>query len=100
MGDSRLGTIFVELDLDYSKFERGQKQILTRAKQTSLSVEKNWKTLGVKSDIIYKAMAQGAINAYNMISNHAKTSAAEQFRAKSAMVAKVNALNTQMAKKV
>lgn len=94
----RLGTIYVELDLDYSKFEKGQQKILSEAKSTSLSVEKNWKILGEKSDIIYKAMANGAINAYNMISNRANTSAAEQFRAQSAMVAKINALNMSMTK--
>ena len=94
----RLGTIYVEMDLDYSKFEKGQQKILTDAKQTSLSVEKNWKTLGEKSDIIYQAMANGAINAFNMIANKAGTSAAEQFRAQSVMVAKINALNQQQAK--
>lgn len=94
----RLGTIYVELDLDYTKFEKGQQRILSEAKATSLSVEKNWRTLGEKSDVIYNAMANGAINAYNMIANRAKTSATEQFRAQSAMIAKINTLNNQMAK--
>lgn len=94
----RLGTIYVELDLDYSKFEKGQQRVLSEAKATSLSVEKNWRTLGEKSDNIYNAMANGAINAYNMIANRATTSAAEQFRAQSAFVAKMNTLNNQMAK--
>lgn len=94
----RLGTIYVELDLDYTKFEKGQQRILSEAKATSLSVEKNWRILGEKSDAIYNAMANGAINAYNMIASRASTSAAEQFRAQSASVAKINALNNQMAK--
>jgi len=93
----RLGTIFVELDLDATKFEKGQKAVLEQSRSTSLSVEKNWKLLGEKSDTIYQAMANGAINAYNMISNRAKTSAEEQFRAQSAFVSKINTLNTQVA---
>lgn len=93
-----LGSIFVELDLDRTKFERGQYEILKNAQQTALSIEKNYKILGVKSDEIYQAMANGAINANARIANAAKASADEQFRAQSAMVAKTNALNMDMAK--
>jgi hypothetical protein len=93
-----VGTVFTELDLDFSKFERNQQKLLASAQSTSLSVEKNWQALGAKSDVIYQAMANGAINAYNMISNRAQTSAAEQFRAQSAMIAKVNSLNMEAAK--
>jgi len=92
----RLGVVYVELDLDYTKFEKNQKKIIDQANSTALSVEKNYQILGVKSDNIFNAMAQGAVNAYTRIANAANTSAAEQFRAQSAMVAKVNALNQQM----
>jgi len=94
----RLGTIFVELDLDYSKFEKGQRKVLSEAKSTSLSVETNWRRLGAKSDAIYTAMANSAINAYTMIANKATTSAAEQYRAQAAFVSKINKLNIQRAK--
>lgn len=93
-----LGTIFVELDLSLAKWDRTNQTIIRNAQSTSLSVEKNWQLLGTKSDRIFQAMANGAINAYNMITNRSQTSAAEQFRAQSAMVSKINALNMQMEK--
>ena len=93
-----IGTVYTELDLDFSKFEKSQYRVLESAKAASLSVEKNWKTLAAKSDTIYQAMANGAINSYNMISHQANVSAAEQFRAQSAMTAKINALNMEAAR--
>jgi len=94
----RLGIVYVELDLDKTKFERNQQQIIQQANSTALSIEKNYQILGVKSDNIYNAMAQGARNAYERIANASKVSADEQFRAQSAMVAKINALNQEMTK--
>ena len=94
----RLGIVYVELDLDKTKFERNQQQIIQQANSTALSIEKNYQILGVKSDNIYNAMAQGARNAYERIANASKVSADEQFRAQSAMVAKINSLNQEMTK--
>ena len=94
----RVGTIFVELDLDYSKFERGQINLLNASKQAADKVETNWRALGQKSDTIFQAMANRAVLAYEKISKEATASAAEQFRAQSAMVAKINALNKEMAR--
>lgn len=93
-----LGTVYVELDLDASKFERNQREVLKNAVSTATSVEKNWQILGAKSDNIFKAMAQGQINAFEMIAKKGAQSADEVFRAQSAMVAKINALNQDMTK--
>jgi len=71
------GTVYTELDLDFSKFEKNQQKLLQSATRTSLDVEKNWQNLGVKSDVIFTSMANSAINAYNMIANRSKTSADE-----------------------
>ena len=46
------GTIFCELDLDFSKFEKNQQKLLQSAQAASTSVEKNWQNLGAKSDNI------------------------------------------------
>lgn len=96
-GGTKLSTLYVEMDLDRSKFEKNQAQILYNSITTSLEIEKNYRKLGIKFDVIYQAMANGAINAYAHIANSAKASADEQFRAQSAMVAKINALNIEMA---
>ena len=34
------GVVYVELDLDYTKFERNQKKLDTEAKSTALNIEK------------------------------------------------------------
>jgi len=90
-----LGQIFVELDLDFSKFEKNQYKLLQSAKEASTSVEKNWQNLGVKSDNIFNAMRASAENSYNMIKNHAGSSTAEIARAHAAMNAKIQAANRE-----
>jgi hypothetical protein len=94
----RLGTVFVELEIDDSKFTRSERKILDEARSTALSVEKNWRIIGEKSDLMYTAMEHRAVNAYNAIANNAKSSAAEQIRAQAQMVSQINNLNMQMAR--
>ena len=89
------GSIYVELDLDFSKFEKNQYKLLQSAKEASTSVEKNWQNLGVKSDNIFNAMRASAENSYNMIKNHAGSSTAEIARAHAAMNAKIQAANRE-----
>lgn len=89
------GTVFTELDLDFSKFEKNQQKLLSSAKEASTSVEKNWQNLGVKSDNIFNAMRASAENSFNMIKNKAGTSTAEIARAHEAMNAKIAAANKE-----
>jgi hypothetical protein len=86
---------FAELDLDTTKYTKSQQAILQSASTTALNVEQNWKILGQKSDVIYNAMRQSAINAYEMIKNKAGTSANEIARAHEAMNAKIKTANEQ-----
>jgi len=85
------GTVFVEIDLDYSKFEKNQAKLIQSSQSTSLSVEKNWQNLGAKSDRILQAQANSAINSYNMIANKAGSSMEEISRAHYAMSQKIKA---------
>ena len=89
------GTIFCELDLDFSKFEKNQQKLLQSAKEASTSVEKNWQNLGVKSDNIFQAMRASYENSYNMIKAHVGTTTAEIARAHEAMAAKIKAVDEQ-----
>ncbi len=95
MAGKPIGTIFVELDMDQTKYTNAQKAILQSASTTALNVEKNWKIIGEKSDVMYNAMRQSIVNAYEMIKNKAGTSAAEIIRAEEAKNAKLQALNDQ-----
>lgn len=89
------GTVFTELDLDFSKFERSQYKLLQSARAASTSVEKNWQNLGVKSDNIFAASRASIENSYKMIVSRAGTSAAEIVRAEEAKNAKLQALTEQ-----
>lgn len=95
MAGKPIGTIYAELDLDTTKYTKAQQAILQSAKSTALNVEQNWKILGQKSDVMYNAMRQSAINAYEMIKNKAGTSASEIIRAEEAKNAKIKTLNEQ-----
>ncbi len=90
-----VGTVFVELDLDQTKYTKAQQAILQSAKTTSLDIEKNWKIIGEKSDVMYNAMRQSITNAYEMIKNKAGTSAQEIVRAEEAKNTKLKQINEQ-----
>lgn len=91
----RLGTVFVELDLDRTKFEAGQRRIVDESKKMSKTVERSFQILKTTSNEMYQAMANQAILAYKKIETSAKTSINEQVKAHHTMVARINALNIQ-----
>ncbi len=88
-----VGTIFAELALDTSEYTKGQREILASASKTALSIEKNFKTLGQKSDTIYNAMRQSAENAFNGIKHSANASFADIERAQRAYADRVKRIN-------
>lgn len=96
---TRLGTVFVELDINDSQFTRKERQILEGAKSSSLAIEKNWRTLGQHSNIMYDAMRQQAINAYVAIKNNAKTTSEEIVRAERAKNQQIAEINRQQYEK-
>ena len=102
MAGERLGTVYVEVKLDSTKMERQQVKLLSDIKKIGVEGEagltKSFSNLGVKTDQIYQLMANKAVKSYERITASANVSAAEQFRAQAAMIAKVNALNMQMTK--
>lgn len=102
MENGRLGTVFVEISLDKTKFEKQQQSLLNDIKKVGAEVEgslqKSFQNLGVKTDTIYQLMADKAIKSYERITQAASASAAEQYRAQALMVGKINALNQEMNK--
>jgi hypothetical protein len=90
-----VGTIIVELDLDDSRYLRGQQALLNSAKSTFLNIEQNFKNLGVKSSAEMDLMRQKIINSFEMIANSSKATANDIIRAEEAKNAKLNALNEQ-----
>jgi hypothetical protein len=96
-----VASIFTELDIDLSKFKSKQETILKDIELIGSKADKalqySFQKLGVTADQTYQMMANLAIKAYEKISASANASAAEQYRAQASMVAKINALNQQMA---
>lgn len=95
MAGKPIGTIYAELDLDTSKYTAAQKKILYDSQTYAINVENSWKVLGQKSDVMYNAMRQQAINAYENIKARATSSAAEIVRAEEAKNARIKSLNEQ-----
>jgi len=76
-----IGTIYAELDLDASKFTKAQKTILKEAGVVTTGVEKNYKTLGIKSATMFDAMRKQAENAYQGIAHSSRATADDIKRA-------------------
>ena len=90
-----LGTIFVELDLDATKFEKNQRKLIESANSTSLSIEKNFQNLGVKSDAIYEAMRRSAVNSLDMIKAKSTSTGNEIARAQAATAARLKQIDAE-----
>jgi len=90
-----VGSIFLEIDLDASRFERNQQKLIKSATTTSLSIEKNFQNLGVKSDAIYEAMRRSATNSLEMIKAKSTSTGNEIARAQQAHAEQIKRINEQ-----
>jgi hypothetical protein len=95
MAGKPVGTIFVELDLDASRYTKGQQALLKDAQSTTLNIEQNFKNLGIKSSAEMDLMRAKVKNSFDMIANSSKATANDIIRAEEAKNAKLKALNTQ-----
>jgi hypothetical protein len=87
--------MFVELDLDATKYTRAQKAILAGAQQNSADINKVFKTVGTQTDEMYDAMRKNVENALNAIKKSHLTSADEIRRAQESAAQKINQINEQ-----
>jgi tape measure domain-containing protein len=95
MAEQKIGTVFVELDLDPSRYTKGQQQLLKDATTTTLNIEENFKKLGIKSSAEMDLMRQKIQNSYDMIANSSKATANDIIRAEQAKNDQLNRLNEQ-----
>lgn len=95
MADKPVGTIFVELDLDASRYTKGQRQLLKDAQTSSTVLEKNFQNLGIKSAATMDLMRSKIMLSYEAIVGSAKATANDIIRAEEAKNAKLKALNDQ-----
>ena len=81
---SRLGTIFVEMDIDRDRWSGAQRRLLKDATSTSLRIEDNFRKLGIKSSAEMDLMRRKITNSFNMIKNSSQATANDIVRAEKA----------------
>lgn len=92
---SKLGTIFVEMDIDKDRWVGAQRRLLKEATSTSLRIEDNFKRLGIKSSAEMDLMRKRITNSFNMIKNSSKATANDIVRAEKAKTQQLKALHDQ-----
>lgn len=92
-GGTKAGNVFVEFGLDASQFTAGQKQILQQSMSTALESEKNFRTLGTQSDLIFNTMKQNIASSLGAIVHNVKSSKEEITRAEQAAADKIKSIN-------
>ena len=95
MAGKPVGTIFVELDLDASRYTKGQRQLLKDAQGASSVLEQNFKNLGRKSAAHFDLLRAKVKNSFDAIANSSKATANDIIRAEESKNAKLKALNEQ-----
>lgn len=94
-GGGSIGSVFVELDLDASRYTKGQQRLYRDATQTALNIEANFKKLNIKSSAEFDLMRQKITNAYNMIAHSSKATANDILRAEKAKNEQLKEINRQ-----
>ena len=91
----KIGTIFVEMDIDKDRWVGAQRRLLKDATSTSLRIEDNFKKLGIKSSAHMDLMRKKIINSFNMIKNSSKATTNDILRAEKAKTKQLNALHDE-----
>ena len=91
------GVVYVELDLDYTKFERNQKKLDTEAKSTALNIEKVHGKVSAQAADYYRRMANAIIAEHNRVLNSDKYTAAQKAKAYTDSALLFKNLNIEMA---
>jgi len=90
-----IGTAFVEIDLDASRYTRSQQQLYKDATSTTLNIEENFRKLGIKSSAEMDLMRAKITNAFDRITHSSQATANDILRAEQAKNAQLAALNEQ-----
>ena len=88
-------TIFAELDLDASRYTAAQQKLLREATQTTLNIEQNFRSLGIKSSAEFDLMRRKVQNSFDMIAASSKATANDILRAEKAKADQLQRINDQ-----
>lgn len=92
---SKLGSVFVELNLDDKIYKQKLSEQLTSTQATAKGIETSWRALGVKSDAYFDMQRRSAENAYTLIKNSALSTSNDIVRAEKAKNDRIKQLNEQ-----
>lgn len=92
---SKLGSVWVELNLDDKVYKQKLSEQLTSTQTTAKGIETSWRALGVKSDAYFDMQRRSAENAYTLIKNSALSTSNDIVRAEKAKNDKIKALTDQ-----
>jgi tape measure domain-containing protein len=95
VANESIGKIFVELDLDTDRYTRAQQRLYKDATTTSLSIEDNFKKLGIKTSAEFDLMRAKVTNAYEAIKRDHRATANDIVRAEEAKIAQLRRINDQ-----
>lgn len=95
MAGKPVGTMYVALDLDKTKYTKAQKDILAGAEKNSADINKVFKTVGTSSDAMYDAMRKNIENSLNAIKRSHLSTASEIERAQRTSAEKIKQINEQ-----
>ena len=95
MATKRVGTVFVELNLDPSRYMRAQQTMVKESKSGAKVLEKNFKNLGIKSNATFDLMRNQAIQSFEAIRRSGKATANDLVRAEKAKAEKIKRINRE-----
>jgi len=95
MAGKPIGTLFVELDLDPSRYMKGQQTLLRESKSGAEILEKNFKNLGIKSNATFDLMRSQAEKSLEAIKKSGKATADDLVRAEKAKADKIRQINEE-----
>jgi len=95
MAGKPVGTMFAEMDLDLTPFEKKLKLAYNKSIEGTQKFEQEFKNLGIKSDRMFESQKQAAIASYEGIKKHATSTAQDIVRAEQAKNEKLKQLNEQ-----
>lgn len=95
MPGAPVGKLIAELDLDASRYLKGQQRLLQDATRTTLNIEKNFKNLGIKSSAEMDLMRAKIENSFNRIKNSSQATKNDILRAEKAANAQLLRLHEE-----
>ena len=95
MAGGRLGTIFVELNIDDKVFKQKLSEELKSTQTTAIGMERIWKHLGITTEATYRQEVMAYQNSMTLIRASTELTARDRIRAEQVITLKLKALHEE-----